>query len=61
MRNFYPLVGDIQFDQISNFTYDGSNNLTRVQYLWQGNVVVTLDLTYDGSNNLTDVTRSIPS
>lgn len=48
-------------DFIAN-TYDGSNNLTQVQYKRggsSGKVVATLTLTYDGSNNLLTVSCAL--
>ncbi len=61
MSNFFPLVGQVDFDFI-DLHYDGSGNLDVVTYKKggsTGNVVEVLHLTYDGSGNLLTVTRTV--
>ena len=50
-------------DHVKN-TYDGTNNLTTVEYFRggqqdSGKLVAQMDLTYDGVGNLLTVTRSV--
>ena len=47
----------VNYDSVKNMTYDGSGNLTSLEYWNEGVKLCTLTLTYDGSN-LTQVVRS---
>ena len=58
-RNIFSLVGDVKFDEL-DLTYNGSDELTKVEYKNSGTVVLTLDLTYT-AGNLTNVVKSIPA